>query len=109
MEISLADKHFTQKQTIVTALYNVVDPELYVNIIDLGLVYNIDIDDSGKITITITLSTPHCPLEEAIKNGIHNALEQDFPGSPIEVIVVWEPAWNFSMMTEEGKAQLGMG
>lgn len=108
MEVALTDKHYKEKQAIVAALYNVVDPELYVNIIDLGLVYDIAIEDSGKITITMTLSTPHCPLEEAIKNGIYNALEQEFPGTPVEVKLVWEPVWNFTMMTEEGKQQLGI-
>lgn len=108
MDISLTDNHFNEKEKIIIALYNVVDPELFVNIIDLGLVYDISLDTPGKIIITITLSTPHCPLEEAIKNGIHNALRIDFPDRETEITIVWEPAWDFSMVTEEGKYQLGI-
>ena len=108
MDVLLTDKHYNEKGEIITALYNVVDPELFVNIIDLGLVYDINLDTPGKIIITMTLSTPHCPLEEAIKNGIHNALGADFPGKETEINIVWEPVWNFNMMTEEGKWQLGI-
>lgn len=108
MELSLTDKYFNEKRTILSALHNVFDPELYVNIVDLGLVYDINLDDPSKIVITMTLSTPHCPLEEAITNGIINVLKTVFPDRMTEISIEWEPAWNFSMMTEEGKNQLGV-
>ncbi len=87
-------------------LKQVMDPELFVNIIDLGLVYGIDFSEPGKITVTMTLSTPHCPLGEAIKNGVCNVLSAAFPNRVAEVTIVWEPAWSVEMLTEEGRRQL---
>lgn len=109
MEFSIDDPFYEQKMTAVTALYNVIDPELFINIIDLGLVFDIDFASSpDNILITMTMTTRHCPLGDAIKQGVTNVLGMAFPELETVIDVVWEPQWNFDMLTLEGKKALGM-
>lgn len=108
LALSIQDPYFNEKMRAIEALHQVIDPELFVNIIDLGLVFDLDFSQDGRLVITMTLSTPHCPLGEAIEAGIHHVLEPLFPDRNIEVNIVWEPPWNFSMMTAEGRRQLGI-
>ena len=96
------------RQNAIAALKKVIDPELFVNIIDLGLVYEILFDEKS-VEVLMTLSTPHCPLGDAIKNGVYNVLLEVFPDREIQVTLVWEPAWNPDMMTEEGRKELFEG
>ena len=107
MNVSLNDPHAAEQLKAQTALMQVIDPELSVNIIDLGLVYRIDFPDDDRVVVTMTLSTPHCPLGDAIQGGVTNVLGSCFPGRKIEINLVWEPVWNFDMISEDGKAQLG--
>lgn len=108
MEFSIHDPHYNDKMTAATALYNVIDPELFINIMDLGLVYDINFDDEKKIVITMTLTTKHCPLGDAMKQGVNNVLGMAFPEREAEINVVWEPEWTLDSVTPEGKRQLGM-
>lgn len=108
MEIILNDPFAPELMKAQTALMQVIDPELFVNIIDLGLVYGVDFSEMGMTTVTMTLSTPHCPLGEAIMNGVRNALGKAFPDREIKVDIVWEPAWGYHLISDEGKAKLGL-
>ncbi|MBX2922053.1 MAG: metal-sulfur cluster assembly factor [Chitinophagaceae bacterium] len=90
------------------ALYNVIDPELFVNVIDLGLIYDLDFGEEAAINVTMTLSTPHCPMGEAITNGVRNALELIFPDRKVTIYLTFDPPWSFEMLTEEGRTQLGV-
>jgi metal-sulfur cluster biosynthetic enzyme len=109
MEIAIDDPYYRDKMNVLTALYNVMDPELFVNIVDLGLVYDIAFrKGEQKILITMTLSTKHCPLGDSIKMGISNVLSMAYPEYEVDINVVWEPEWNFDMLTAEGRAQLGL-
>lgn len=108
MILQIIDPYFTEKSKAITALQSVIDPELNINIIDLGLVYDLDFSQSGEILIIMTLSTPHCPLQEAITNGVNNALSPLFPDRMINIDLVWEPAWDTSMMTQSARAELGL-
>ena len=107
MTISLSDPYSAEKLKAQEALYNVIDPELFVNVIDLGLIYDVSFNQDN-IIVTMTLSTPHCPMGEAITNGVHNALEKVFPGKEIVVELTFDPRWGFEMLTPEGRIQLGM-
>jgi|SRR5690606_39674652 len=108
MEIKLTDPFAAELFKARTALIQVIDPELYVNIVDLGLVYEVDVRDAEKVKVTMTLSTPGCPMGDAITGGVKNALGAVFPDRGIEVALVWEPRWNYHMITDEGKAQMGL-
>lgn len=95
------------RSLISEALHEVYDPELGVNVVDLGLVYEIEITHEGFVTVTMTLTTPGCPMHEALAEGVGAALG-DIPGlTGGEIRLIWEPAWSPERMTEEGKRQLG--
>ncbi|HEX8996083.1 MAG TPA: metal-sulfur cluster assembly factor [Ktedonobacterales bacterium] len=97
----------TVTQQIYDALHNVYDPELGVNIVDLGLVYGVELRDDGYVTLTMTLTTPGCPMHESIGDGVGKALSTVAGVTGGEIKIVWEPRWEPSMMTEEGRAALG--
>lgn len=94
--------------TILEQLRQVVDPELGCNIVDLGLVYNLGIAGS-KVNVTMTLTTPGCPMHESICQGVQNALLQLDGIDEAEVELVWDPPWHPSMMTDVGRAMTGVG
>lgn len=92
---------------IYEALHNVYDPELGINIVDLGLVYNVDLREDGFVTITMTLTTPGCPMHESIGEGVGAALQPIAGVTGGTIQLVWEPRWEPAMMTEAGRAELG--
>src|SRR5690606_21345752 len=108
MEIKLNDPFAAELLKAQTVLMQVIDPELYVNIVDLGLVCGVDFTDAKTVKVTMTLSTHGCPMGDAITGGVENALGAAFPDREIEVSIVWEPRWNYHMITDEGKAQMGL-
>jgi metal-sulfur cluster biosynthetic enzyme len=82
---------------------------LHINIIDLGLVYGIEIDDAQKLVkIKMTLSSSHCPMGESIVSAVKNCIEGHYAGYVTEVELVWEPIWSFDSITDEGRRLLGM-
>lgn len=83
-----------------------MDPELHINIVDLGLIYDIFIE-KNEIRVTMTLTTPGCPLAPVIDKLIKKALSE-LKVDRVVVELVWEPAWSVRRMSEEGKLQLGM-
>ena len=107
MEFSISDPHYDDKLKAKNALYRVIDPELFVNVVDIGLIYDIDFKDD-LIKVTMTLSSPHCPMGDAITGGVKNALEIEFPDKEPVIDLTFEPAWTFEMLTLEGREQLGM-
>lgn len=107
-QLQINDPFFEQKKIALISLYDVIDPELFVNIMDLGLVYGISFSKDRKILVTMTLSTPHCPLGEAIQAGVQNRILQDFPDYQVETQIVWDPVWSLEDVSEEGRKLLGM-
>jgi len=97
----------TTLSLIYNALHDVYDPELGVNVIDLGLVYDVAVSEEGYVTVTMTLTTPGCPMHESLSEGVGAALA-GIPGiTGGEICLVWEPRWDPSLMTEEGRRLLG--
>lgn len=93
---------------VLAALKNVVDPELGINIVDLGLVYYAESNANG-IGISLTMTTPACPLGEMMIEEIKLVLRERFPDTPdIRVDLVWDPPWTPELMSEESRRQLGM-
>jgi len=108
MEIDIRDSFYQEKHKITQALFEVVDPELSINIIDLGLVYSIQIEENAKrIVINMTLSTPSCPMGGLISNHVKIAVEAAMPGYNTIVELVWEPKWNADKISDSGRTQLG--
>jgi metal-sulfur cluster biosynthetic enzyme len=92
---------------LLDALRGVVDPELGCNIVDLGLIYDIT-RISGKVRVTMTLTTPGCPMHESLCRGVQMALLNLEGVEDVEVELVWDPPWHPSMMTDAGRAQTGV-
>jgi FeS assembly SUF system protein len=93
---------------VVDALRTVYDPEIPVNIFELGLIYKIDIDDQNAVHIEMTLTSPMCPVAETLPGEVKAKVEAIDGVSGAEVNVVWDPPWNPGMMTEEAQLELGM-
>lgn len=95
------------EEKILTALNSVYDPELNINVVDLGLIYNIEVTETADVTITMTLTTPGCPLHDSITSGVRYSVEGIQETKKVEVNLVWEPAWSPEKMTPEGLRLLG--
>ena len=92
---------------VLDALKNIFDPEIPVNIYDLGLIYGLDIDE-GHVDVTMTLTTPHCPVAESMPAEVEIQVGS-VPGvSHAEVNLVWDPPWDPAKMSDEAKLELGM-
>jgi metal-sulfur cluster biosynthetic enzyme len=90
------------------ALKKVIDPEIYQNIVDLGLVYGINVGDDRSVIVTMTLTTPHCPLGPQIIENVQRELNA-IGASSVDVNIVWTPPWTPDAMTPELKKLLGIG
>lgn len=95
------------EKIIFDALRQVIDPEIGCNILDLGLVYNVAFS-AGKVRVTMTLTTPGCPMHESISWGVKNALLAIEGVNEAEVEIVWDPPWHPALMTEAGRAATGV-
>ncbi|MEO8111688.1 MAG: metal-sulfur cluster assembly factor [Ginsengibacter sp.] len=88
----------------LAALQNVMDPEIGLNIVDLGLIYQLDFEETErKIFCTMTLTTQFCPMGESITNAVKEVLESTFPQSEAIVELTFIPSWNYAMISEEGQ------
>lgn len=88
------------------SLYDVIDPELGINIVDLGLVYGVCSDENNNVIITMTLTTPGCPMHDSITNGVKHRVSQLEEVGEVEVNLVWEPEWSPSKMSDRAKELL---
>ena len=100
------DKKKLEKD-IVRALKQVYDPEIPVNIYDLGLIYELDVNDEGEVKIKMTLTAPNCPMADQLVEDVHEAVA-DTPGvTNVSIELVFEPEWDKSRMSEEALLELG--
>lgn len=95
------------KSKIMKKLQEVLDPELYVSIVDLGLIYDLEIS-KGKVTVTMTLTTMGCPLFGLLEEDIKTRVSKVKEVKDVFINLVFDPPWSMDRMTERGKAQLGM-
>jgi FeS assembly SUF system protein len=95
-------------ERVVDALRTVYDPEIPVNIFELGLIYKVDIDDERHVSIEMTLTSPACPVAGTLPDEVRDKAEavEGVAGASVEV--VWDPPWHPGMMTEEAQLELGM-
>jgi len=93
---------------VVEVLKSVYDPEIPVDIYELGLIYDIDVSEDGDVTVTMTLTTPHCPVAESLPNEVELRV-LSVPGVRDAVVdLVWDPPWDPSKMSDEARLELGM-
>ncbi|WP_114809782.1 SUF system Fe-S cluster assembly protein [Paraburkholderia kururiensis] len=97
------------RDRVIEALRGVFDPEIPVNIYDLGLVYGLNVDDTtGKVAIDMTLTAPGCPVAQTFPATVEDAVFSVAGVNDVHVELVWEPAWSLERMSEAARLQLGM-
>ncbi|MDR2856531.1 MAG: SUF system Fe-S cluster assembly protein [Novosphingobium sp.] len=95
-------------ESVIAALKEIHDPEIPVNIYELGLIYGVDITGDGAVAVTMTLTTPHCPVAESMPGEVELRVGA-VPGvRDVEVNLVWDPPWDMARMSDEARLELGM-
>ncbi len=95
-------------ESVIAALKEIFDPEIPVNIYELGLIYAVDVGEDGGVVVTMTLTTPHCPVAESMPGEVEMRIAS-IPGvRDCEVNLVWDPPWDMAKMSDEAKLELGM-
>ena len=95
-----------KKEQVIECIRTVVDPEIPVNLYDLGLIYEIKINDNNDIKIKMTLTNPNCPVAGTMPESVGKSIEKLSNLNSIEVSLVWDPKWHKNLMTEEAKLAL---
>lgn len=93
---------------IVAALQEIFDPEIPVNIYELGLIYGVDVADDFSAKVTMTLTTPHCPVAESMPGEVELKVSGVEGVNGVEVDLVWDPPWDMSKMSDEARLELGL-
>ena len=95
-------------EAVIEALKEIYDPEIPVNIYELGLIYGVDVTDAAHVAVTMTLTTPHCPVAESMPAEVEMRVSA-VPGvATAEVNLIWDPPWDPQKMSDEAKLELGM-
>ncbi len=95
------------EERVVEALRSIFDPEIPVNIYDLGLIYKVEADANDNVLVTMTLTTPHCPVAESMPGDVERRVADVEGVRGVTVDLVWDPPWDPSRMTEEAQLELG--
>jgi FeS assembly SUF system protein len=105
----MAAENFLQMEMeIVKMLKTVYDPEIPVNVYDLGLIYEIDVNDQQDVLVRMTLTAPNCPMADDVVRDVRDKVKMVTGVREVEVVLTWEPPWTKDMMTEEAMLELGM-
>ena len=96
------------EELVITSLKTIFDPEIPVNIYDLGLIYHIDIDEEQQVHIQMTLTSPGCPVAQTFPGTVEQTINQIPEVADCTVELVWEPPWTQERMTEVARLELGM-
>jgi FeS assembly SUF system protein len=93
---------------VIAALKDIYDPEIPVNIYDLGLIYGVEIGADNHVAVTMTLTTPHCPVAESMPGEVEMRIGAVPGAGLVDVSLVWDPPWDPQKMSDEAKLELGM-
>ena len=104
----MGNENLIIEEDIIKALKTVYDPEIPVNIYDLGLIYNIKVDEQKNVIIDMTFTAPNCPLADFIIEDARQKVEGITTVNSAQINLVFEPEWNKDMMSEEARLELGM-
>lgn len=97
------------EESVWQQLKTVEDPDVHVNIVDLGLVYSVAINNAAQsVHVTMTLTSPSCPMGEVIFSSVRDVVSSILPEYNVDVELVWDPPWNSDMITDFGKMELGL-
>lgn len=95
------------KADVIDTLKTIYDPEIPVNIYELGMIYTAEVDDEGNVKIRMTLTTPACPVAGSLPGQVKERIEQVYGVKSVDLELVWDPPWSMDMMSEEAKLTLG--
>ena len=96
------------KDKVITEIKKIYDPEIPVNIYELGLIYDVTVDENNKVYVKMTLTTPNCPVAESLPNEVKNSIKEIKEVNEVDLDLVWDPPWNKSMMSEAAKLELNL-
>ena len=96
------------KDKVIAEIKKIYDPEIPVNIYELGLIYGINVDKDNNVKIDMTLTSPNCPVAESLPNEVKNSVKEIKEVKDVDLSLVWEPPWDKSMMTESAKLELNL-
>jgi len=96
------------KEKVILEIKKIYDPEIPVNIYELGLIYSIDIDEKNKVNINMTLTSPNCPVAESLPNSVKDSVLKVDGVSDVDLKLVWDPPWGKDRMSEAAKLELNL-
>ena len=96
------------KEKIITEIKKIYDPEIPVNIYELGLIYDIKIDKENNVKVNMTLTTPNCPVAESLPKEVKDSIIEIKEVNKVDLDLVWDPPWDKSMMSESAKLELNL-
>ena len=96
------------KNKIIAEVKKIYDPEIPVNIYELGLIYNIIVDENNNVKIHMTLTSPNCPVAESLPNEVKDSIMKINEVNKVDLDIVWDPPWDQSMMSEAAKLELNL-
>ena len=96
------------KKKVIDEIKKIFDPEIPVNIYELGLIYKIEIDDKNKVSVDMTLTSPNCPVAESLPNQVKENIMKVEGVSDVDLNLVWEPPWDKDKMSEAAKLELNL-
>jgi len=97
----------TVKDNVIAAIQTVYDPEIPINIWEVGLIYEVNVDDDGKAHVLMTLTSPNCPVAESLPNDVKTVVAAVKGVTSSEVEITWDPPWDPEMMSEAAQLELG--
>ena len=96
------------KEKVIEEIKKIYDPEIPVNIYELGLIYDIKIDEKNNVKVNMTLTTPNCPVAESLPKEVKDSIMQLEEVDKVDLDLVWEPPWDKSMMSEAARLELNL-
>ena len=96
------------KEKIITEIKKIYDPEIPVNIYELGLIYDIKVDKENNVKVNMTLTTPNCPVAESLPKEVKDSIMQIKEVKNVDLDLVWDPPWDKTMMSESAKLELNL-
>ena len=96
------------KDKVIAEIKKIYDPEIPVNIYELGLIYDIKVDEKNNVNVNMTLTTPNCPVAESLPKEVKDSIMEIKEVNKVDLKLVWDPPWNKSMMTEAAKLELNL-
>ena len=96
------------KSKVIEVVKKIYDPEIPVNIYELGLIYNLDVDEKNKVNVDMTLTSPNCPVAESLPNEVKENIKKVEGVSDVNLSLIWEPPWDKDKMSEAAKLELNL-